>query len=95
MCVYIYRDLCPSTDENHFKVRQEQQYVLDDVKADDGSLLTDGCGMIRQSLAVQICQKLGIPEDTTGRLHGYADRSVPRSYFCQYFRYGLVESRCV
>ncbi|TFY67076.1 hypothetical protein EVJ58_g1871 [Rhodofomes roseus] len=39
--------------------------LLDDLRARDGSLHTDGCGMIRASYARELCNTLHIPEDTS------------------------------
>ncbi|KAI0368426.1 RdRP-domain-containing protein [Pilatotrama ljubarskyi] len=39
---------------------------IPDLKAHDGSLHTDGCGMIRDTFAAQVCRKYGLPSDTTG-----------------------------
>ena len=39
---------------------------IPDKRAIDTSLTTDGIGMIRESLAKQVCAALGLPEDTSG-----------------------------
>ncbi|KAH9950119.1 RdRP-domain-containing protein [Amylocystis lapponica] len=46
-------------------VPNEQALKLKDWRAQDGSLHSDGCGMIRDSLAAQVCSKLELPSDTS------------------------------
>ncbi|KAI0686125.1 RdRP-domain-containing protein, partial [Earliella scabrosa] len=46
-------------------VPHEFAIEIPDLKAPDGSLHSDGCGMIRHSFATQICSRHGLPSDTT------------------------------
>jgi len=46
-------------------VNNERAVLLEDLRAPDGSLHTDGCGMIRDSFARELCNSLHIPEDTS------------------------------
>ncbi|KAK0202178.1 RNA dependent RNA polymerase-domain-containing protein [Desarmillaria ectypa] len=46
------------------EVGLEDRYLLDDLRADDGSDCSDGCGMIRDSFAKQVCSTIGVSEDT-------------------------------
>ncbi|KAH9928858.1 RdRP-domain-containing protein [Fomitopsis serialis] len=46
-------------------VSSERAVLLEDLRAPDGSLHTDGCGMIRDSFARELCNSLHIPEDTS------------------------------
>ncbi|KAK0187676.1 RdRP-domain-containing protein [Armillaria mellea] len=46
------------------EVTLEDRYLLDDLTADDGSDCSDGCGMIRDSFANQVCSTIGVSEDT-------------------------------
>ncbi|KAK7013090.1 RNA-dependent RNA polymerase [Favolaschia claudopus] len=39
-------------------------HLLDDLFADDGSLTSDGCGLIRHSFCSEICEQLGVAPDT-------------------------------
>uniref|UniRef100_D8QDB2 RNA-dependent RNA polymerase n=1 Tax=Schizophyllum commune (strain H4-8 / FGSC 9210) TaxID=578458 RepID=D8QDB2_SCHCM len=39
--------------------------TIPDFQATDGTLFTDGCGLIRDSCAAEVCSALEIPEDTT------------------------------
>lgn len=39
---------------------------MEDLRAPDGSLHTDGCGMIRDTFAREICAMLNLPLDTSG-----------------------------
>ncbi|KAK6991785.1 RNA-dependent RNA polymerase [Favolaschia claudopus] len=39
-------------------------HLLDDLFADDGSLTSDGCGLIRDSFCSEICEQLGVAPDT-------------------------------
>ncbi|KAK0462014.1 RdRP-domain-containing protein [Desarmillaria tabescens] len=40
------------------------RHLLYDLRADDGSDCSDGCGMIRDSFAKQVCFTIGVSEDT-------------------------------
>ncbi|PBK97196.1 RdRP-domain-containing protein [Armillaria gallica] len=46
------------------EVGLEDRYLLEDLTADDGSDCSDGCGMIRDSFANQVCSTIGVSEDT-------------------------------
>ncbi|KAK0487845.1 RNA dependent RNA polymerase-domain-containing protein [Armillaria novae-zelandiae] len=46
------------------KVDLEDRYLLKDLMADDGSDCSDGCGMIRDSFANQVCSTIGVSDDT-------------------------------
>ncbi|KAG7445556.1 RdRP-domain-containing protein [Guyanagaster necrorhizus] len=52
-----------STDPS-LEVGLEERYLLDDLIANDGSDCSDGCGMIRDSFAKQVCSTIGASEDT-------------------------------
>ncbi|KAF8169864.1 RNA dependent RNA polymerase-domain-containing protein [Mycena galopus ATCC 62051] len=45
-------------------IKPEDRHLLPDIKADDGSLTSDGCGLIRDSFAREISLLLGVPFDT-------------------------------
>ncbi|KZT13262.1 RdRP-domain-containing protein [Laetiporus sulphureus 93-53] len=46
-------------------IPDDHALLLDDLRANDGSLHSDGCGLIRESLAVQLCRQINIPYDTS------------------------------
>ncbi|KAJ7266986.1 RNA dependent RNA polymerase-domain-containing protein [Mycena haematopus] len=46
------------------EIKPEDRHLLPDLKADDGSLFSDGCGLIRDSFAQEISVPLGVPFDT-------------------------------
>ncbi|KAF7360099.1 RNA-dependent RNA polymerase [Mycena venus] len=46
------------------EIEPEERHLLPDLKADDGSLTTDGCGLIRDSFAQETSVHLGVPFDT-------------------------------
>ncbi|KZT74627.1 hypothetical protein DAEQUDRAFT_660542, partial [Daedalea quercina L-15889] len=46
-------------------IGDDRSVLLEDLRAPDTSLHTDGCGMIRRSLALKICKLLQIPKDTS------------------------------
>ncbi len=50
------------------QVPDELTLQIPDIAAPDGSLHSDGCGMIRDSFAAQICTRHEFPADTTGTL---------------------------
>ncbi|KAJ7134927.1 RdRP-domain-containing protein [Mycena crocata] len=47
------------------EIELEDRVLFDDLKADDGSTTSDGCGLIRESYAREIGALLGIPIDTS------------------------------
>ncbi|KAJ7634456.1 RNA dependent RNA polymerase-domain-containing protein [Roridomyces roridus] len=47
------------------EIMPAHQALLPDLTADDGSLTSDGCGLIRSSFAQEVCAQLGIPPDTS------------------------------
>ncbi|KAJ7448005.1 RNA dependent RNA polymerase-domain-containing protein, partial [Mycena latifolia] len=46
------------------EIEPEERVLLEDLKADDGSLTSDGCGLIRDSYSAEIAAALGVPADT-------------------------------
>ncbi|KAF7351454.1 RNA-dependent RNA polymerase [Mycena sanguinolenta] len=46
------------------QIKPEDRHLLPDLKADDGSLCSDGCGLIRDSFAQEISAVLAVPPDT-------------------------------
>ncbi|KAK0221439.1 RNA dependent RNA polymerase-domain-containing protein [Armillaria fumosa] len=46
------------------EVGLEDRYLLENLTADDGSDCSDGCGMIRDSFANQVCSTIGVNDDT-------------------------------
>lgn len=48
------------------KISKGEAKRLPDIKAADGSLTTDGCGMIRESTAKLIRDKHGLETSTSG-----------------------------
>ncbi|KAJ7735731.1 RdRP-domain-containing protein [Mycena metata] len=46
------------------EIEPEERHLLPDLTADDGSLTSDGCGLIRDSYARDVSVKLGLPFDT-------------------------------
>ncbi|KAH8813446.1 RNA dependent RNA polymerase-domain-containing protein, partial [Flagelloscypha sp. PMI_526] len=54
-----------SSTVESFKVSEDEMVKLNDEYADDGTLVTDGCGMIRDSFAKEVIQRHELLEDTT------------------------------
>lgn len=52
-----------------------------DLLAPDGSLHSDGCGMIRDSFAAQVCKRHDLPPDTTGEESIACERVPPELAF--------------
>ena len=48
------------------QIPSECAIEIPDLTAPDGSLHSDGCGMIRDSFAAQLCSRHDLPPDTTG-----------------------------
>ncbi|KAJ7017150.1 RNA-dependent RNA polymerase, partial [Mycena alexandri] len=48
------------------EIEPEERHLLPDLTANDGSLTSDGCGLIRDSYAREISVNLGLPFDTAG-----------------------------
>ncbi|KAI0734822.1 RdRP-domain-containing protein [Fomitopsis betulina] len=46
-------------------VSDDRTVLMEDLRAPDGSLHTDGCGMIRDTFAREICAMLNLPLDTS------------------------------
>ncbi|KAJ6611459.1 RNA dependent RNA polymerase-domain-containing protein [Mycena sp. CBHHK59/15] len=46
------------------EIELKDRKLLDDLRAEDGSLTSDGCGLIRDSYAQEVSRVLGIPPDT-------------------------------
>ncbi|KAJ7185908.1 RNA dependent RNA polymerase-domain-containing protein [Mycena filopes] len=46
------------------EIKLEERHLLPDLTADDGSLTSDGCGLIRDSYAAETSASLGLPLDT-------------------------------
>ncbi|TRM55909.1 RNA dependent RNA polymerase-domain-containing protein [Schizophyllum amplum] len=46
-------------------IPHEMVASISDKPAEDGTLFTDGCGLIRDSCASEVCSALGVPEDTS------------------------------
>ncbi|KAJ7697677.1 RNA dependent RNA polymerase-domain-containing protein [Mycena rosella] len=53
-----------STTATH-EIELEDRMLLEDLTADDGSLTSDGCGLIRASYAAEVAAVLGVPFDTS------------------------------
>ncbi|KAI0352487.1 RdRP-domain-containing protein [Trametes cingulata] len=54
-----------SSTVESFDIPVEAALQIPDLRASDGSLHTDGCGMIRDSFAAQLCGRHGLPPDTS------------------------------
>ncbi|KAJ7359760.1 RNA dependent RNA polymerase-domain-containing protein [Mycena albidolilacea] len=46
------------------EIESEERHLLPDIKADDGTLCSDGCGLIRDSFSQEVSALLGLPIDT-------------------------------
>ena len=69
--------------------------TIPDFSATDGTLFTDGCGLIRDSCAAEVCSALEISEDTTGRLLLRISHceSLALTFATQFSRSAAAESR--
>ncbi len=55
---------CPKV--GYTQIPHECAIEIPDLLAPDGSPHSDGCGMIRDSFAAQVCARHALPPDTTG-----------------------------
>lgn len=61
------------------KISRRHLKEVNDVKASNGSLVSEGCGAIRQSLADKICQRMDFPATTSGSSSDFSLSRTPIS----------------